>query len=137
MRSLQFMPLRSLAYQQGYTQSELASAAGLAPSTMNARLQGRSTFRAEEMQRLGRLLGIDRRTTATTLCPPRGPQGAERDYGLHKAAHAAAIPQALGAVWCPLGQQTQSTRARPSTHNGAQILPTPPPGQILLPRRRL
>lgn len=28
MRSLQFMPLRSLAYQQGYTQSELASAAG-------------------------------------------------------------------------------------------------------------
>ena len=59
MRSLQFMPLRSLAYQQGYTQSELASAAGLAPSTMNARLQGRSTFRAEEMQRLGRLLGID------------------------------------------------------------------------------
>ena len=26
---------------------------------MNARLQGRSTFRAEEMQRLGRLLGID------------------------------------------------------------------------------
>ena len=36
-----------------------AHAAGLAPSTMNARLQGRSTFRAEEMQRLGRLLGID------------------------------------------------------------------------------
>lgn len=58
MRNLQFMPLRSLAYQQGYTQTELADAAGLAPSTMNARLQGRSTFRAEEMQRLGHLLGI-------------------------------------------------------------------------------
>lgn len=58
MRNLQFMPLRSLAYQKGYTQTELADAAGLAPSTMNARLQGRSTFRAEEMQRIGRLLGI-------------------------------------------------------------------------------
>lgn len=59
MRNLQFMPLRSLAYQQGYTQTELAHAAGLAPSTMNARLQGRSTFRADEMKRLGHLLGID------------------------------------------------------------------------------
>lgn len=75
MRRLQFMPLRSLAYQQGYTQTELADAAGLAPSTMNARLQGRSTFRADEMQRIGRLLGISPADYCKYFMPSEKPTG--------------------------------------------------------------
>ena len=133
-----FILLRQAMLAHGLKQKDLAKIAGLGDSSISARLQGRAEFTAGEMLKIGQALGLQ-----------------PDDYYLYFLSDTAAFlegqallrttqscprccnPATFGLCGASLAQQTQSTPSRPSTHNGARILPTRPPGQISLQRRRL
>lgn len=60
-----FKRLRVRFVELDLKQSEVAKAAGMAPSTLCSRMQGKQPFTAWEIQRVAEVLGIPGSSTAT------------------------------------------------------------------------